>query len=173
MYNTSTSRAPYEFRAVLKYRLRIPLYDSVRRCPYCKSANLDIFGDQVVSRQGRSDIISCHDSVRDTIMAACSSANLSPVCEQKIVLHKTNQDQATGNVYLSSFVAGHPAALDVSTASQFHLRCGEDMWLCSNPSGRQKDWAILPEVQRHGHPFHTIGVRSLRRTISKNIEKKR
>ena len=29
---------PNKFRAALKYRLGIPLYDSQRRCPYCKSA---------------------------------------------------------------------------------------------------------------------------------------
>ena len=69
---------PNEFRAALKYRLGGPLYDSDRRCPYCKSAILDIFGDNAVSCHGRGDIISRHDRVRDTKMTACSSANVSP-----------------------------------------------------------------------------------------------
>ena len=85
---------PNEFRAALKYRLGIPLYDS-DRCPYCKSAILDIFGDHAVSCHGRGDIIPRHDRVRDTILTACSSANLSPDVSQNIFCRKIIQDQAT------------------------------------------------------------------------------
>ena len=49
---------PNEFRVALKYRLGIPLFDSERRCPYFKSANLDIFGDHSVSCHGRGAILS-------------------------------------------------------------------------------------------------------------------
>ena len=106
---------PNEFRAALKYRLGVPLYDSDRRCPYCKSTILDIFGDHSVSCHGRGDIISRHDRVRDTTMTACSSANLSPVCEQKHLLPENNL--RPGDVYLPSFIAGQPAALDVTITS--------------------------------------------------------
>ena len=105
---------PIEFRAALKYRLGVPLYDSDRRCPYFKSAILDIFGDHAVSCHGRGNIISRHDRVRDTIMKACSSANLSPVCEQK---HLPENNSRPGDVYLPSFIAGQPAALDVTITS--------------------------------------------------------
>ena len=106
---------PNEFRAALKYLLGVPIYDSDRRCPYCKSAILDIFGDHAVSCHGRGDIISRHDRVRDTIMTASSSANLSPVCEQKHLLPENNS--RPGDVYLPSFIAGQPAALDVTITS--------------------------------------------------------
>ena len=52
-------------------------------------------GDHAASCHGRSDIISRHDRVRDTIMTACSSANLSPVREQKHLRPEKIQDQAT------------------------------------------------------------------------------
>ena len=102
-----------EFRAALKHRLGIPLHDSEIRCPYWKSANLDIFGDHDVCH-GRGDIISRHDRIRDTIMAACSSANLSPVCEQK---HLPGNNSKPGDVYLPNFIAGQPAALHVTLTS--------------------------------------------------------
>ena len=88
---------------------------SGRRCPYCKSAILDIFGDHAVSCQGRGDIISRHDRVRDTIMTACLSANLSPVYEQKHILPENIS--RPGDVYLPIFIAGQPAALDVTITS--------------------------------------------------------
>ena len=106
---------PNEFRAALKYRLGVTFFYSVRRCPYCTSADMDIFGDDAVSCYGRSNIISRHDRVRDTIMATCSSTNLSPVCEQKHLLPENNI--RPGDVYLPSFVAGQPAALGVTITS--------------------------------------------------------
>ena len=161
---------PIEFRAALKYRLGVPLYDS-DRCPYCKSAILDIFGDRAVSCQGRGDIISRHDRVRDTIMTACSSANLSPVCEQKHLLPENNS--RPGDVYLTSFIAGQPAALDVTITSPLQASlisdaartCGFALTLAED-----KDWALLPEVQRYGYPLHTFGVRNFWRTIRNNKE---
>ena len=107
---------PIEIRSALKYCLGVPLYDSDRRCPYCKSAILDIFGDHVVSCHGRGDKISCHGRVQNTIMTACSSANLCLVFEQKHLLPENNSKP--GDVDLPSFIAGQPAALDVTITSQ-------------------------------------------------------
>ena len=45
-------------------------------------------------------------------MAACSSANFSPDCEQKHLLPENNSK--SGDVYLPSFLAGQPGALNVT-----------------------------------------------------------
>ena len=74
---------PNEFRAALKYRIGVPLYIEERKCPYCQNGRLDKLGDHALSCHGRGDVISRHDRVRDRIFAACSTANLSPDCEQK------------------------------------------------------------------------------------------
>ena len=74
-----------------------------------------MFGDHILSCHGRGDIISRHDRVRDTIMAACLSANRSPVSEQEHLLPENNS--RPGDVYLHSFIAGQPAALDVTITS--------------------------------------------------------
>ena len=47
-------------------------------------------------------------------MTACSSANLSPVSEQK---HLPENNSRPVDVYLPSFIAGQPAALDVTITS--------------------------------------------------------
>ena len=167
---------PNEFQAALNCRLEVSLCDSDRRCPYCKSAILDIFGDHAVSCHGRDNIISRHDRVRDTIMTACSSANFSPVCEQKHFLPENNS--RPGDVYLPSFFSRTTRSLRrhhyVPTASQSYLKCGEDIWFCFYPSRRQKDWAFSPEVQRYGHPVHTFGVRNfggLSKTTRKTLKR--
>ena len=48
-------------------------------------------------------------------MRACTSANLSPVCEQKH--HLPEKNSGTGDVNLPSFTAGQPAALPVTITS--------------------------------------------------------
>ena len=57
-----------EFRVPLKYRLGVKLYESERKCPLCKSGTLDVMGDHAVSCNGRADMISRHDRIRDKII---------------------------------------------------------------------------------------------------------
>ena len=60
-------------------------------------------------------MISRHDRVRDRIFAACATANLSPVCEQKNLIPDNNS--RPGDIYLPSWSAGQPSALDVTITS--------------------------------------------------------
>ena len=80
-------------------------------------------------------------------------------------------------MYLPGFIAGQSAALDVAITSPLQASlisdagrtCGFALTLAED-----KDWALLPEVHRYGHPLPTIGVRNFRRTIrskAENIEK--
>ena len=57
-------------------------------------------------------MISRHDRVRDSVFAACSTANLSPVFEQKNLFPDNNS--RPGDIYLPSWSAGQPSALDVT-----------------------------------------------------------
>ena len=75
--------APNEFRISAKYRLGVPVYDAKRKCPFCKAGVLDIYGDHAIACQGRGDSIARQDPIRDKIVSACSSANLSPVVEKR------------------------------------------------------------------------------------------
>ena len=59
-------------------------------------------------------MISRHDRVRDRIFAACSTANLAPVCEQKNLIPDNNS--RPGHI-LASWSGGQPSALDVTIFS--------------------------------------------------------
>ena len=75
--------APIEFKISAKYRLSVPVYDAEKKCPFCKAGVLDIYGDHAIACHGRGEAIARHDRIRDKIVSACSSANLSPVVEKK------------------------------------------------------------------------------------------
>ena len=121
---------PNDFRAALKYRIGVLLYIDERKCPYCQNGRLDKLGDHTLSCHGRGDMISRHDRVRDRIFAACSIANLSPVCELKNLIPDNNSRPK--DIYLPSWSAGQPSALDVTITSPLQpslisdaaMRCG-------------------------------------------------
>ena len=106
---------PNEFRAALKYRIGVPLYIEERKCPYCQNGRLEKLGDHALNCHGWGDMISRHNRVRDRIFAVCSTANLSPVCEQKNLT--TDNNSRPGDIYLTSWSAGQPSALDVTIIS--------------------------------------------------------
>ena len=53
----------------------------------------------MVSCHGRGNLVTCHDRIRDRIRPASSGAELSPICEQKILLLNNNSRQ--GNIFLT------------------------------------------------------------------------
>ena len=103
--------SPSEFQISVKYRLGIAVYEDERKCPYCRSGILDVFGDKVVICHGRGDAISRHDRVRDRIASAGSAANLSPVIEKRNLIA---ENSSSGDIFLPS---GRPAVLDVTVTS--------------------------------------------------------
>ena len=103
------------FRVALKYRLGVKLYESERKCPFCKPGTLDVMGDHAVSCHGCADMISGHDRIRDKTISACSGALFAPICEQKSLLPDNNS--RLGDTFLPVWTAGQPAALDVTITS--------------------------------------------------------
>ena len=69
---------PNKVRAILKYRIGVPLYIEGRKCPHCRNG-----GRGKLKLSWSWDRILRHDRVRERKFAACSTASLSPVCEQK------------------------------------------------------------------------------------------
>ena len=99
----------------MKYRLGIAVYDQERKCLYCKSGTLDIFGDHAVACHGRRDAISRHDRFRDHIASACSAANFSRVIKKRILIAENYS--RPGDVKLPSWKSGNSAALDITVTS--------------------------------------------------------
>ena len=107
--------APNEFRISAKYRLGVPVYDAERKCPFCKAGVLDIYGDHAIACHGRGDAIARHDRIRDKLVSACSSANLSPVVEKKNLIPESQS--CPGDIFVPTWKAGKPAAFDVTVNS--------------------------------------------------------
>ena len=107
--------APNEFRISAKYRLGVPVYDAERKCPFCKAGVLDIYGDHAIACHGRGDAIARHDRIRDKLVSACSSANLSPVVEKKNLIPESQS--RTGDIFVPTWKAGKPAAFDITVTS--------------------------------------------------------
>ena len=74
-----------EIRISAKPRLGVPVYDAEMKCPFCKARVFDIYGDHAIARHGRGDAIAKHDRIRDKVMSAGSSANLSSVLKKNLI----------------------------------------------------------------------------------------
>ena len=108
--------SPSEFQINVKYRLGIAVYEDERKCPYCRSVTLDIFGDHAVICHRRGDSISRHHRIRDRFASACSAAKLSPFIEKRNLLVWKNSSRP-GDIFLPSWKSVRPAALDVTVTS--------------------------------------------------------
>ena len=107
--------APNDFRVSAKYRLGVPVYDAERKCPFCKAGVFDIYGDHAIACHGWGDAIARHDRIRDKLVSACSSANLSPVVEKKNLIPESQS--RPGDIFDPTWKAGKPAAFDVTVTS--------------------------------------------------------
>ena len=167
---------PNEFRAALRYRIGVPLCIEERKWPYCQNGRLDIMGDHALSYHGRGGgMISRHDRVRDRNFAACSTANLVPVCQEKNLIPDNNS--RPGDVYLPSWSAWQPIALDATitspTAAQPNFRCSKEVWFCSDICWGKEIWTTCPDKCWNRYPVCTTCVWiywGLLRFGPKNIE---
>ena len=74
-----------KFKISAKHRLGVPVYDAEMKCSFSKAGNFDIYGDHVIARHGQGDAIARHGQLRDNVVSACSSANLSPVIKKNLI----------------------------------------------------------------------------------------
>jgi len=103
-----------EFQTAIRYRLGLPVYTSERRCPKCQGT-LDVMGDHALGCGAEGDRIARHDRLRDIIFAAAGSATFSPVKEKLNLI--PGERSKPGDVFIPSWRAGKPAALDVTVIS--------------------------------------------------------
>ncbi|GKC34717.1 hypothetical protein Tco_1047101 [Tanacetum coccineum] len=69
--------SPVEYRAILKYRLMIPLFPVDAICPICRKAYLDFFGEHAVHCKELPRFKYRHDMVRDVLFDICRRAGIS------------------------------------------------------------------------------------------------
>ena len=97
-------------------------------------------------------MISRHDRVRDRIFAACSTANLAPVCEQKILIRDNNS--RPGDIYLPSWSAGQPSALYATITSTLQPSLISDAARCAFALTNAEDW----KYEHHAQKCTDIGI---------------
>ena len=83
--------------------LGVPVYDAERKCPFCKASVFDIYGDHAIACHGRGEAITRHDWIRDKMVSACSSANLSSVVEKKKLIPESQSHP--GDIFVPTWKA--------------------------------------------------------------------
>ena len=81
---------------------------------YSKAGVLDICGDHAIAYQGQGDAIARNDRIRDKILSACSSANLSPVVEKNFIPERQSRPRDS---VVPTWKAGKRAAFVAFTSS--------------------------------------------------------
>ncbi|KAJ0622355.1 putative exostosin [Helianthus annuus] len=66
-----------EYRAILRYRLMIPLFPVDEPCPVCRKACLDSFGEHAIHCKELSGFKYRHDWVRDVLCDVLKRAGIS------------------------------------------------------------------------------------------------
>ncbi|XP_076901857.1 uncharacterized protein LOC143556417 [Bidens hawaiensis] len=69
--------SPVEYRAILKYRLMVPLFPVDDPCPVCRKACLDSFGEHAVHCKELPGFKYRHDLVRDVLYDVLKRAGIS------------------------------------------------------------------------------------------------
>ncbi|KAI3822031.1 hypothetical protein L1987_09612 [Smallanthus sonchifolius] len=69
--------SPVEYRAILKYRLMVPLFPVDDPCPVCRKACLDSFGEHAVHCRELPGFKYRHDLVRDVLFDVLKRAGIS------------------------------------------------------------------------------------------------
>ena len=87
-----------------------------RKCPYCKTRTLDLYGNHAVAWCSQKDGIARHHWIRGRLAAAFSFANLSPISEKENLIPES--EIRPGENFIPSWTADKPAAFDVTITSQ-------------------------------------------------------
>ena len=144
---------PNEFRICAKYRLGVPVYDTERKCPFCKAGVPDIYGVHAIACHCRGDAIARHDRIRDKIVCACSSENLSPVVEKKNLMPE--RQLRPGDIFVPTWKAGKPATFDVTVTSSLQKKSFTN---AATKAGYALDGADEQEYCLHDNNCSKMGI---------------
>ena len=147
--------------AALKYRIGVTLYIEERNCPYCQNGRLDRQVGHALSCHGRG--IYRGTRKRYKIFAACSTAKLALVSEQKFDFGENLK--AMRHHIVAQRVSGTTRSVrcnhNFPTTAQSKFRCAEEVWFCSDKCRNEK-WNIYPKMRSNGYPIFTSRVWTFR-----------
>ncbi|KAL8234370.1 hypothetical protein R6Q59_020470 [Mikania micrantha] len=92
-----------EYRAILKYRLMIPLFPANEPCPVYHKVCLDSFGEHAVHGKELSGFKYRHDLVKDVLCDVLKRANIS-VKKEALVNFLTDPLEGRSTLRLADFL---------------------------------------------------------------------
>ena len=112
---------PVEYRAILRYRLMIPLYSDGELCPVCKKSRLDAFGDHAAHCKHYPGFKYRHDHVRDILCDVFWRAGVQVKKEAPVnLLTDPKEGRSTlrpADILVYNWSEGKHACVDVTGAS--------------------------------------------------------
>ncbi|XP_026396185.1 uncharacterized protein LOC113290808 [Papaver somniferum] len=110
---------PRQFRAVLCYRLGIPLFVENSLCPSCNKS-MDIFGDHALHCAKDIGYKFRHDIVRDVIIDICYKPNVPSRKEVSLGLQTDDdRDLKSADILVLNWKNGQDVCMDVTGVSPF------------------------------------------------------
>ncbi|KAL5703887.1 hypothetical protein ACHQM5_022381 [Ranunculus cassubicifolius] len=113
--------SPVEYRAILRYRLMIPLFPVDEPCPVCRKACLDTFGEHAVHCKELPGFKYRHDLVRDVLFDVLKRAGVSAKKEAPVnFLTDPREGRSTlrpADVLIYGWVGGKHACVDLTGVS--------------------------------------------------------
>ena len=110
-----------EYRAILKYRLMIPLFPVDEPCPMCKKARLDKFGEHALHCKELPGFKYRHDLVRDVLWDVLRRAGISAKKEAPVnFLTDPSEGRSTlrpADVLVFGWAGGKHACVDLTGVS--------------------------------------------------------
>ncbi|ORY23253.1 hypothetical protein BCR33DRAFT_748486 [Rhizoclosmatium globosum] len=105
--------SPVEYRAILRYRLLMPLYTGRRRCRHCEHV-MDLFGDNAFCCGGHSGSWSRHNFLRGTLAALVRQVGI--LCREngEIRLPSSSGDLWPADLLVYDFYDGKTVCVNIS-----------------------------------------------------------
>ena len=109
-------------------------------CPQCMSHSLDHFGHHALSCKNGSNVVSCHNRIRDTLFEFCQRAGLGVQLEAGSSLGHEARQTRPADVLIPNWELGKPAAIDLCVTNSDTLQVA-----CVTPSSA----AMQAEQRKH------------------------
>ena len=107
---------PEEIQVLMKHRLGLPLSPPGATCPMCPSKSLDPRGHHALTCKRGPDVVSRHNTIRNTVFNSARIAMMSPVLEQGANLDHAGSLTRPADILVPVWSIGKAGAIDVTVA---------------------------------------------------------
>ena len=128
---------PLEFQVAIKWWLGLPTSQG-QVCPQCSSHFLDYFGHRALTCRKGPDVVTRHNTIRDTVFELCQRACLEAQLEAGSSLGHEERQIRPADILVPNWELGQPAAIDFSITSPL---CHENIQVASVMTWSAALWA--------------------------------